>query len=41
MAETGPAADLNIYDPIGKSTSFYEEGFNTIKEAIKRIVELI
>ena len=41
MAGAGPAADLNIYDPIGKPTEVYEECFNTIKEAIKRIVELI
>lgn len=41
MAEIEHKADLNIYDPIGKPTWFYEECFNTIKEAIKRIVELI
>jgi len=35
------ADELNIYDPIGKPVWFYEETFAAIKEAIKRIGELI
>ncbi|MDP3142950.1 MAG: L-threonylcarbamoyladenylate synthase [Candidatus Omnitrophota bacterium] len=38
---TGPGMDLNIYDPIGKPSWFYEECFATIKEAINRIGDLI
>jgi len=38
---TGGGEDLNIYDPISKPSWFYEEIFATIKEAIKRMGELI
>ena len=37
----GQADDLNIYDPISRPSWFYEETFAIIKEAIRRIGELI
>jgi tRNA threonylcarbamoyl adenosine modification protein (Sua5/YciO/YrdC/YwlC family) len=41
MVEAGHSADLSISDPIGKSSQVYDDCFNTIKEAIKKITELI
>lgn len=34
-------SDLNIYDPIGMSAEVYQDCFNTIKDALSRIVEII
>jgi len=34
-------SDLNIDDPIGRSFEFYQQTFNTIKEAIERVAEII
>ncbi|MEK6563562.1 MAG: L-threonylcarbamoyladenylate synthase [Candidatus Omnitrophota bacterium] len=36
-----PEIDLNIPDPIGQSTAFYEMTFSAIKEAVEKIVELV
>lgn len=36
-----PEIDLNIPDPIGQSTAFYEMTFSAIKEAVGKIAELI
>jgi Sua5/YciO/YrdC/YwlC family protein len=34
-------SDLNIYDPIGLSSEVYQDCYNTIKDALSRIVEII
>ncbi len=36
-----PDSDLDIADPIGKSEEAYRQIFNTIKEAVSKIVEII
>ena len=33
--------DLSIYDPMGNSEEFYQSSFNTIKEAVAKIAQII
>lgn len=41
MAEAGAGEDPDILDPIGRPMWFYEETFNIIKEAVKRVAQLL